>query len=125
MDSVLNNVLNCDEHSASDHSDEFDNEMLEEANGTEVVIIGSADSRRPSHLSRDNEAAGNHANQETRLGVNNDAQLNTSSSSLLSVLKAPKASSLFRKRVQIKNPPHRKRQCRGTSTYDPKGIGPA
>ena len=123
MDGVLNNVLNCDEHSVSDDSDEFDNETPEETNDTEVEIIGSADSRRPSLLSRDNEAAGNHTNQETSLEVNDDAQLHTSS--LLSVLKAPKASSLSRKRVQIKNPSCGKRRCRGTSTYDSKGIGPA
>ena len=100
MDGVLNNVLNCNEHSASDDNDEFDNETLEEANDTEVEIIGSADSQRSSHLSRNDEAAGNYANQGTSLGANNDAQLQTSS--LLSGLKAPKASSLSRKQIKVK-----------------------
>ena len=127
MDGVLNNVFNCDELSASDDNNEFDNETPEEANDTDVEIVSSigseicsARSRGSSHSSRDDETAGN---QETSLGVNDEIQLQTSS--LLSVLKAPKASNLSRKQVQAKNPPCGKRRCRGTSTYDPKGIGPA
>ena len=41
MDVVLNNVLNCDIHSASNDNDEFDNETLEEANDTDIKIISS------------------------------------------------------------------------------------
>ena len=101
----MNDVLNSDEHSASDDNDGFDNETLEEANDmSEEIIssIGSAHSRRSSCSSRDNEAANNYANQEASLATNNDTQLQTS---FMSVLKAPKASSLSRKRIQTKSPP--------------------
>ena len=125
MDSVFNNVFNREELSASDDNDEFDNEKPEEANDTDVEIVScigreicSAHSRGSSHSSRDDETAGNHANQETSLGANDEIKLQTSS--LLSVFKAPKASSLSMKWVQAKNPPCGKRQCRGTSTYNPK-----
>ena len=40
-------------------------------------------------------------------------------------MKAPKASSLSRKRAQARNPPSGKRRCRGTSANEPKGIDPA
>ena len=44
MDDVLNNALNCDENSASDDNDEFDNELLEEANDINVEIVSSISS---------------------------------------------------------------------------------
>ena len=40
-------------------------------------------------------------------------------------MKAPKASSLSRKRAQVRNPPSGKRRCRGTSANEPEGIDPA
>ena len=94
--------------SARDNNDGFDNETLEEAMancndmGVEIVIsISSAHSRRSSCSSRDYEAAGYHANKEASLGcclaANDDTQLQTNS--LMSVLKAPKASSVSRKRI--------------------------
>jgi len=76
----LNNVLNCDEHSVGDDNDEFDNETLEEANDMDVEIvssIGSANSQRSSCSSREDEAAGNQANQETSFGANDDTQLDS------------------------------------------------
>ena len=88
----MNDVLNSDEHNTDDDNDGYDNETLEEANdmGVEIISsIGSAHSQRSSCSSRDNEAANNHANQEASLATNNDTQLQTSS--LMSVLKAPKA----------------------------------
>ena len=78
MDGILNNVLNCDEHSSSDDNDEFNNETLEEANDTDVEIvssIGSSHSQRSSCSSHSRDkAAGNHANQEASLGANDDRQ---------------------------------------------------
>ena len=59
--------------------------------------------------------------------MNSDASSRTSSTvSLLNVLKAPKSSSLSRKRTEAHNsiPPRGKRKCRGTSTHDPKGVKP-
>ena len=93
--------------SARDNNDGFDNETLEEANDTGVEIvsrlssISSAHLRRSSCSSKDYEAAGNHANKEASLGcclaANDDTQLQTNS--LMSVLKALKASSVSRKRI--------------------------
>ena len=89
---------------ARDNNDGFDNETLEEANDTGVEIvssISSTHSRRSSCSSRDYEAARNHANKEASLGcclaANDDTQLQTNS--LMSVLKALKASSVSRKRI--------------------------
>jgi len=76
-------IIYHDEHSASDDNDEFNNETLEEANDTDAEIvcsICSAHLRKSSCFIREDEAAGNHANQEASLGANNR--------------KAPKASSL-------------------------------
>ena len=84
---------NSDEHRASDNNDGFNKKTLVEANHTDVEIISSISSAHSwifSCLSRDDKAAGNHANHETSLVVSGDAQLQTSS--LMSVLKAPKAS---------------------------------
>ena len=69
---------NSDEHRASDNNDGFNKKTLAEANQTDVEIISSISSvhsRRFSCSSRDGEAAGNHANQEASLAVNDDAQL--------------------------------------------------
>ena len=46
------------------------------------------------------------------------------SSSLLSVLKAPKASDLARKRSVLRNTPRGKKKSRGNSTNDPTNIKP-
>ena len=91
----------------------------------EVVSSTSGDRLQGSTSSgTDHEvAAGSHGNQEARLGAINESQQHTRS--LLSVLKAPTASNLSRKRVQAANPPSGKRRRRGTSTNDPKGIDPA
>ena len=43
---------------------------------------------------------------------------------MLSILKAPKISSLARKRSQARNLPSGKRRCRGTSADEPKHIEP-
>ena len=90
--------------STRDNNDGFDNKTLEEANDTGVEIISSvssAHSRRSSCSSRDYEAAGNHANKEARLScclaATDDTQLQTNS--LMSVLKALKASSVSRKQI--------------------------
>ena len=67
MDSVLNDILNSDEHSASDDSDELSNETHEAANDIDVEIInstGSANSRRFSCSSRDHEEASDHTNMK-------------------------------------------------------------
>lgn len=92
MDNVLNNILNCDEHSMSDDNDEFYNETLKEASDMDVKMVSSIDSahlQRFSHSSRDDEAAGNHANQVTSLRANDDTNIQLQTSSLLSVSKVP------------------------------------
>ena len=49
----------------------------------------------------------------------------SSSKSLLDVLKAPTLVEIARKRaVRVNLPPSGKRQCRGASTSDPKGVDP-
>jgi len=112
MDGVLNDVLNSDEHSKSD---EFGNETIdhESVNDSDVEIISSSSTngpqlRRYSCSSREHE--GDHEITDTMLGVTQPQN-----NSFLSSLKVPKASSLSRKQAQARNPPSRKRRCRGTS----------
>ena len=105
--------------------DEFGNEMIDHESfiDSDVEIISSsttdgAQLRRSSCSSR--EHGGDHETTETISGVT-QPQTN----SLLSILKASKASSLSRKRAQARNPPSGKRRCRGTFANEPKGIDPA
>ena len=116
MDDVLNDVLNLDEHSESEDSDGIYSETNdhENVNDSDLEIISSstdgAESRREHE--EDHEIT-------TNLGV-----IQPQTNSLLSILKAPKASSLARKRTQARNPPSGKRRCRGTSANEPKHIEP-
>jgi len=91
-DSVLNNVLNSDEHNESEDSEEFGNETIDHksVNDLDVEIICSTystESWRSSCSSKEHE--GDHEITKTILGAT-QPQTN----SLLSSLKAPKASSL-------------------------------
>ena len=70
-------------------------------------------------LNREGSTEEDHEITATNLGV-----IQPQTNSLLSILKAPKASNLARKRSQAKNPPSGKQRCRGTSANEPKHIEP-
>ena len=116
MDGLLNDVFNSD----SDTSDS--DEWIEcDYDDADVEIVGCSNSGRST---RSIFSSTDHVSINSDSG---DTSSRTSSTaSLLNVLKAPKPSSLSRKRTQARNPnpPRGKRRCRGTSTHDPKGIKP-
>jgi len=118
MDGVVSDVL----QSSSDDNDDSEKETFEFSD-TDLEVVSSTNGDRlqgSSSSGMDHEVAA--GNQEARLGAISESQQHTRS--LLSVLKAPTASNLSRKRVQAANPPSGKRRSRGTSTNDPKGIDP-
>ena len=118
MDDVLNDVLNSEEHSESEDSDGIDSETNdhENVNDSDLEIISSSTDGAESRLREHEE---DHEIITTNLGV-----IQPQTNSLLNILKAPKASSLVRKRTQARNPPSGKRRCRGTSANEPKHIDP-
>ena len=108
MGNVLNDVLNSDEHSEREDSDGFYSETndYENVNDLDLEIISSSTDGAESPREHEED----HEITTTNLGVMIQQQTN----SLLSILKAPKALSLVRKRSQARNPPSGKRRCRET-----------
>ena len=91
MDNVLNDVLNSDEHSESEDSDGIHSETNdhENVNDSDLEIISSSTDGTESRREHEED----HEITTTNLGV-----IQPQTNSLLSILKAPKASSLARKR---------------------------
>ena len=125
MDGVVNNVFNSEVSDTSDSDEwiecEYENEKSSDA---DVEIIGCSTSGRSIRSTFSTST--DHVSINSDSGDADTSSQTSSTVSLLNVLKAPKLSTLSRKRTQVRNPnpPHGKRRCRGTFAHDPEGIRP-
>ena len=125
MADVLREVLDSDEDREDLSSDDsFDNNIQSISDVSCIEDEDSSVMRVTQHV--DSESGTNSSVVSSSVTSVTDSFGRSSSSavSLLSVLKAPKASDLSRKHSVLRNPPRGKKKCRGNSTNDPTNIKP-
>ena len=118
---VLREVLDSDDDREQDDlssDDSFDNtQSISDESCKEVEDLEHRSVRRiTQHVDSQNSSVASSSVTESTE--------RSSSSSLLSILKAPKASDLARKRSVLRNLPRGKKKSRGNSTNDPTNIKP-